>query len=344
MLILKHLPVASFSENIAYINRNCSAYKADDINALVKIEIHGGVRTIYAFLQIVDDDTVVAPNQLALNNEAFEQINLPEGAKVSISVSPTPPSINSIARKIAGNILTSGEYSAIVNDIVSKRYSNLDIASFLVASGSFMSAPEVLSLTEAMVGDKLIHWDNENIVVDCHCLGGVPGNKTDIIVTAIVAAYGLPMPKTASYSLTSCAGVADTFSVLAHVDVDEKELLRLVTENRGAIVSYNNLDICPASKLIAQVERQSASHSMSILLLLFLLLKWQQALPIYLLIFLLGQNHESKALMKLCGCVSLWNMSGICFQWKLMSLLQMEANLSGLVWVQHLKPEMLLRF
>ena len=166
MLILKHLPVASFSENIAYINRNCSAYKADDINALVKIEIHGGVRTIYAFLQIVDDDTVVAPNQLALNNEAFEQINLPEGAKVSISVSPTPPSINSIARKIAGNILTSGEYSAIVNDIVSKRYSNLDIASFLVASGSFMSAPEVLSLTEAMVGDKLIHWDNENIVVD----------------------------------------------------------------------------------------------------------------------------------------------------------------------------------
>ena len=256
MLILKHLPVASFSENIAYINRNCSAYKADDINALVKIEIHGGVRTIYAFLQIVDDDTVVAPNQLALNNEAFEQINLPEGAKVSISVSPTPPSINSIARKIAGNILTSGEYSAIVNDIVSKRYSNLDIASFLVASGSFMSAPEVLSLTEAMVGDKLIHWDNENIVVDCHCLGGVPGNKTDILVTAIVAAYGLPMPKTASYSLTSCAGVADTFSVLAHVDVDEKELLRLVTENRGAIVSYNNLDICPASKLIAQVERQ----------------------------------------------------------------------------------------
>ena len=73
MLILKHLPVASFSENIAYINRNCSAYKADDINALVKIEIHGGVRTIYAFLQIVDDDNVVAPNQLALNNEAFEQ-------------------------------------------------------------------------------------------------------------------------------------------------------------------------------------------------------------------------------------------------------------------------------
>ena len=256
MLTLKHLPVSSFCENIAYLNRFCNAYKTDDIHSLVKIEIHGGVKTIYAFLQVVDDESIVAPDELALNNEAFKLINLPEGAKVSISLSPAPQSIHSIARKIAGNILTSAEYSAIVNDIVSKRYSNMDIASFLVASGSFMLAPEVLSLTEAMVGDRIIRWNNEDIVVDCHCLGGVPGNKTDIIVAAIVAAYGLPMPKTASHSLTSCAGVADTMSVLANVDVDEKELHRLIEENRGAIVSYNNLDICPANKLIGQVERQ----------------------------------------------------------------------------------------
>lgn len=42
-----------------------------------------------------------------------------------------------------------------------------------------MSAPEVLALTEALIGDRVLHWDNESIVVDCHCLGGVPGNKTD---------------------------------------------------------------------------------------------------------------------------------------------------------------------
>ncbi len=256
MLTLKHLPINSFNENLAYLHRDCIAYKVDDLNSLIKIEIHGGVRTIYAFLQVVDDAKLVKPNELALNSEAFELINLPEGANVSLTLSPPPPSLNSIKRKVAGNILSSSEYSAIINDISARRYSNMDIASFLVASGSFMSAPEVLSLTEAMIGDKVINWDNENIVVDHHCLGGVPGNKTDIIITAIVAAYGLPIPKTASHSLTSCAGVADTMGVLANVDFDEKRLKELIEENRGAIVSYNALDIAEANKMVAGVERQ----------------------------------------------------------------------------------------
>ena len=224
MLTLKHLPITSFNENLAYLNRECIAYKVDDINQLTKIEIHGGLKTVYAFLQIVDDSRLVKPNEIALNTEAFEMTNLPEGAKVSITLSAPPPSLNSIKRKIAGNILSSSEYSAIINDISAKRYSNMDIASFLVASGSFMSAPEVLSLTEAMVGERVINWENETIVVDHHCLGGVPGNKTDLIITPIVAAYGLPVPKTASHSLTSCAGVADTMSVLANVDFDEETL------------------------------------------------------------------------------------------------------------------------
>ena len=126
MLTLKHLPIASFNENIVYLNRNCAAYKTDDINSLVKIEVHGGLKTITAFLQLVDDEKIVAADELALNDEAFRQINLPEGAKVSLTLSPVPVSINSIKRKIAGNILTSAEYSAIINDITSKKYSNRD--------------------------------------------------------------------------------------------------------------------------------------------------------------------------------------------------------------------------
>ena len=132
----------------------------------------------------------------------------------------------------------------------------MDIASFLVAFGSFMTPPEVLALTEALVGNQVINWDNEGIVVDHHCLGGIPGNKTDIIITAIVAAYGLPIPKTASRSLSSCAGVADTMSVLANVDLDETLLKKLIRENRGALVCHSGLQIAMANRLISSVERQ----------------------------------------------------------------------------------------
>ena len=72
MLTLKHLPITSFNENLAYLNRECIAYKVDDINQLTKIEIHGGLKTVYAFLQIVDDSRLVKPNEIALNTEAFE--------------------------------------------------------------------------------------------------------------------------------------------------------------------------------------------------------------------------------------------------------------------------------
>lgn len=255
MLSLKHIAINSFNENLAYIHRDCVAYKIDDISTLTKVEIHGGVRPVYAFLQVVDDARIVKPDELGLNTEAFELINLPEGANISLTLSPPPPSLTSIKRKIAGNILSASEYASIIADIASKRYSNMDIASFLVASGSFMTASEVLAYTEALIGDHTFRWDNEGIVVDHHCFGGVPGNKTDIIITAIVAAYGLPMPKTCSRSLTSCAGVADTMSVLANVDLDEDKFRALVKENRGVIGCYSALPINEANKIISGVER-----------------------------------------------------------------------------------------
>ena len=188
MLNLKHIAVSSFNENIAFVHKDCAAYKVDDIKTITKVEIHGGVRPVYAFLQVVDDAKIVRPNEVALNTEAFNQINLPEGANVSMTLAPTAPSLAFVKKKIAGNILSASEYASIVGDITSHRYSNMDITSFLVSSGSFMTAPEVLALTEALIGEDVIRWDNENIVVDFHCFGGVPGNKTDIIIAAIVAA------------------------------------------------------------------------------------------------------------------------------------------------------------
>lgn len=255
MLNLKHIAVSSFNENIIYLHRDCEAYKVSEINSITKVEVHGGAMPIYGFLEIVDDETIVSPDEVGLNNEAFAQINLPQGANVNISIAPTPTSIPFIKRKMLGNILSAGEYKSIINDISNHRYSNMDIASFLIASGSFMSAPEILSLTEALVGEKVFHWDKEDMVVDHHCLGGVPGNKTDIVITAIVAAYGLPILKTAARSITSSAGVADVFSVLANVDLDENKIGRILEETRGVIVDYNKLPIASSCKLISAIER-----------------------------------------------------------------------------------------
>ncbi len=67
----------------------------------------------------------------------------------------------------------------------------MEIAAFLVGSASFMTSDELLALSHAMAqaGTQLT-WDMP-IIVDKHCIGGIPGNRTSMIVVPIVAAHGL---------------------------------------------------------------------------------------------------------------------------------------------------------
>src|SRR6185437_1162028 len=107
---------------------------------------------------------------------------------------------------------------------------------FLVGSASFMTSDEMLALSHAMAqaGTQLT-W-NMPIVVDKHCIGGIPGNRTTMIVVPIVAAHGLPIPKTSSRAITSAAGTADTMEVLARVDLSTDEMSRVVKDCGGCIV------------------------------------------------------------------------------------------------------------
>ncbi len=255
MLKLKHIPIKSFSESVAYIHKDCSIYKVDSIKSMNRIEIHGGKEPVYVFLQIVDNNKIVSPDELGLNTEAFKLINLPEGSKVSLTLTPPAVSLASVKRKIAGNILSSKEYKSIIDDITARRYSNMDIASFLVAVGAFITPTEILSLTESLRGDKVVSWSEEEIVVDSCCFCEVPGNKADIIVAAIVAAYGLPIPKTLSLPSNSYSSLADVMSIFANINVDIRSFKKQVHEKRGAISLLDSLDIVQADKIICSVEQ-----------------------------------------------------------------------------------------
>lgn len=262
MLALKHVPIRSFNENIAYIHKDCSIYKVSNINSLTRIEIHGGEAPVFAFLQIVDNNKFVRPDELGLNTEAFKQMGLPEGAEVTLTLTPPAPSLAAVRRKIAGNVLSSDDYASIVDDISKHRYSNMDIASFLVAMNSFITPNEILDLAEALRGDKIIDWGTEGIVADYYCMDDIPGNKVDLIIAPIVAAYGLPMPKIISSSSTSGSGLIDTMKTLANIDVDTRNLKKQVLEKRGAIVNAEKVEICEAERIIAKIEKQNGLSTM----------------------------------------------------------------------------------
>jgi len=143
-----------------------------------------------------------------------------------------------------------------VRDITAGRYADIQLSAFITAcTGNRLDLAETAALTRAMIdtGERLV-WEREQ-VVDKHCVGGLPGNRTTLIVVPIVAAFGLTMPKTSSRAITSPAGTADVMETLANVELDVSGMRRVVEREGGCIVWGGSVRLSPADDIIIRVER-----------------------------------------------------------------------------------------
>jgi thymidine phosphorylase len=260
MLQLKRIGLHTYGENVAFLSAHCRSYKPEAFASFNKVEVMGNGRRIVATLNIVENGGLLDPESLGLSISAFDDLGLPEGTQVSLSPATPPRSLESVRRKIGGETLSAMDLDAIVRDIAAHRYSKTEIAAFVVSCASFMTTDEVMGLTMAMadVGTRL-RWDvppcNFPMVVDKHCIGGIPGNRTSMIVVPIVAAYGLPIPKTSSRAITSPAGTADTMEVLANVDISIERMQEIVHRQRGCLTWGGRVNLSPADDIMITVER-----------------------------------------------------------------------------------------
>lgn len=255
-LKLRRIYIDTYRENVAYLHRECAVYRAEGFQALSKVKICADSRRILAVLNVVDDEKIVTTDQLGLSEEAFANLGFKENRKVTIEHAEPPQSMNAVRRKIAGERLSQEDFRDIISDITERRYSKTEISAFLVASGqSDLDRDEVFYLTRAMldVGEKL-DW-NESLVVDKHCIGGIPGNRTSMLVVPIVAAHGMLIPKTSSRAITSPAGTSDTMEVLANVKLDINKLHNIVRKHRACLAWGGTAQLSPADDIMIAVER-----------------------------------------------------------------------------------------
>lgn len=255
-LRLKRIAIDTYHENVAYLHRDCDIYRAEGFQALSKIEVGNNGHRVLAVLNVVDDDHIVGCGEVGLSEQAFAQIGLAAGSPVHVAHAEPPRSFDLVRLKMNGERLREEDFLAIARDIADNRYSKPEIATFLVsAQESGMDRDEVLWLTRAMVatGHRL-DW-HERMVVDKHCIGGIPGNRTSMIVVPIVAAFGLLCPKTSSRSITSPAGTADTMEVLAKVDLAPDQLDAIVRREKGCLAWGGTARLAPVDDILISVER-----------------------------------------------------------------------------------------
>lgn len=252
---IRRVAIDTHPENTVFLLRSSNGYAPEQFLALRKVEVAGQDNCILATLAISDDAAMVGKGEIGLGEQAFRRLNLPEGTTVAVAQAKPPRSLEAVRRKIGGDVLNDDEIGAIIVDIAAYRYSPMEIGAFLVACAGFMTTQETLALTRAMadVGSRL-DWDVP-LVVDKHCIGGVPGNRTSMIVVPIVAAYGLTMPKTSSRAITSPAGTADTMEVLANVDLSAERIRAIVARDKAVLAWGGRMNLSPADDVLISAER-----------------------------------------------------------------------------------------
>ena len=255
-LKLKRVAIDTNLENVVYLNRDCLIYRIAGFQALSKVEVVAGEHRITATLNVVDDAAIISPDEIGLSEDAFKRFGVEAGALARVRHAEKPASVGALFRKINGERLEKDDYHAIVRDITGGHYSKIELTAFLIAtSNGELDRDEIYFLTDAMVASgRRLEWPG-HMVVDKHCIGGIPGNRTSMLVVPIVAAHGLLCPKTSSRAITSPAGTADTMEVLANVNLAQDRIASIVREHRACLAWGGTADLSPADDVMISVER-----------------------------------------------------------------------------------------
>lgn len=251
----RRLGIETHHEAIAFIRRDCHISRAEGFASHARIRLTRGRRSIYATLYQVTSD-LIALDEVGISESGWKRLGLLDGEEVAVSHPPVLESLEVIRSRIYGRRLDPDGARAIIRDVLSGRYSDIELSSFITACTSRpLDRDEIIALTSAMVevGDRN-EWGIRP-VMDKHCVGGLPGNRTTPIVVAIVAACGLVIPKTSSRAITSPAGTADTMETMAPVNLNAAQMRKVVEQENGCVVWGGAGRLSPTDDLLIRVER-----------------------------------------------------------------------------------------
>lgn len=249
------LGIDTNQELVAFMPRTCHICKSEGFQSLTRLVVSAYGKQIFATLNVTDGN-LLQDGEICLSQSALRKLNVAAGSEVTVGHFQPVESMSHLRSKIYGNHLNETQYTSIVSDIVNEKYSNIFLSAFVTAcSGSNMTTEEICYLTKAMIttGNKL-NWGG-GIVADKHCIGGLPGNRTTMIVVPVIASLGIQIPKTSSRAITSPAGTADTMEVLTNVNLSLTEMKNVVEKEGGCIAWGGSVKLSPADDIIIRIER-----------------------------------------------------------------------------------------
>ncbi|MFH1503048.1 MAG: AMP phosphorylase [Candidatus Diapherotrites archaeon] len=246
-----------WSAGIPVVMLNLKTAEKMGIHKNDRISIEKLSRKDGEFSSIVDIvEKIIKEDEIGISSEIKELFSLREGQRVDVNIAKSPVSLSYIRKKVDKKKLSKEEIKEIIKDIVNNSLSDPEIALFV--SGMYenkMNLKETISLIEAFIESGDVLSLPGKFIVDKHCIGGIPGNRTTPIVVSICAAAGLTVPKTSSKAITSATGTADVIESIAQVEFSIKELKKIIRKTGAFLVWGGSLELVPADSKIIRVER-----------------------------------------------------------------------------------------
>jgi thymidine phosphorylase len=261
MFRLRRMGIDTHSEHVIFIHADAVAQGVLGFKPMDRVLVTGDdpetgkSHEITGILNFCED-SLLERDEIGLSTIAYSDLGLTEGTIIRAELAASPTSVDKVRSKLRGAKLDRADFDAILQDVTARRYSKPELSMFVLACAlQHLDDREIADFTEAMIASgSSLHFDSA-IVADKHCIGGVPGNRTTMIVVPILASLGLTVPKTSSKAITSAAGTADTMGALATVDLSNAELYRVVEETGACIAWGGALELAPADDVLITVER-----------------------------------------------------------------------------------------
>lgn len=234
------------------------AVMGEETAAILGVHSSDRVRISYKnkhIIAIVNVASSFPRNQIGFYTEISKMLGIKAGEKVEVQHARIPESLAYVQEKIHGERLEENKIKAIVKDVVERHLSDAEIAAFVTALHiRGISLDEIEALSRAMVETGCTLNLNKKPILDKHGVGGIPGDKTTILIVPIIAAAGFIIPKTSSRAVTSPAGTADRVENLCPVNLTIEEITEVVNKTNGCMVWGGALELAPADDIFIQAE------------------------------------------------------------------------------------------
>ena len=199
----------------------------------------------------------VLEGNVAICADVSEKLNLENNELVAVSLAESSSaSYEAIRKKMRGETITYDEMFAIIKDISENKLDDTMMTYYVASSFFYPTTDEEMYQTAKAMAEcgVMFKYPKGEIIADKHCIGGVPGNETTMILIPLIASLGIKIPKNFSKSITSPAATGECVNVLMNINFNKEGIENLVEKLNCCLVRGGGLDLAPADDKLIKVQ------------------------------------------------------------------------------------------